>query len=152
MENKKSKLVLPYIYRILPHPPERGRCITHLRTGWGARQRVCRKSFLLSYLKGQCHEIFDFRFSIWISLPQAPDYTIRAISIFFETSWRYSQLKVHHRCCWHRLQMEKIFNQKICNISFGHPIHEKNQKQKISLDTVPLKADNKRVAIYLSLW
>ncbi len=97
MENKKSKPVLPNIYRILPHAPERGRCITHLQIGWGARQRVYRKSFLLSYLKGQCHEIFDFRFSIWMSFPQAPDYTIRAISNFFETSRRYSQLKVHHR-------------------------------------------------------
>ncbi len=26
-------------------------------------------------LKGQCHEIFDFRFTTWISFPQAPDYT-----------------------------------------------------------------------------
>ncbi len=28
----------------------------------------------------------------------APDYTIKAISNFFENSWRYSQLKVHHQC------------------------------------------------------
>jgi hypothetical protein len=33
-------------------------------------------------LKGQCHEIFGFRFSTWISFPQAPDYTIRAVSNF----------------------------------------------------------------------
>ncbi len=33
-------------------------------------------------LKGQRHEIFDFRFSTWISFPQAPDYTIRAVSNF----------------------------------------------------------------------
>jgi hypothetical protein len=33
-------------------------------------------------LKGQCHEIFDFRFSTWIRFPQAPDYTIRAVSNF----------------------------------------------------------------------
>jgi hypothetical protein len=25
-------------------------------------------------LKGQCHKIFDFWFSTWISFPQAPDY------------------------------------------------------------------------------
>ncbi len=24
-------------------------------------------------LKGKCHEIFDFRFSTWISFPEAPD-------------------------------------------------------------------------------
>jgi hypothetical protein len=49
-------------------------------------------------LKRQCHEIFDFRFSTWIHFPQAPDYTIRAVSNFFEDSRRYSQLKVHHWC------------------------------------------------------
>jgi hypothetical protein len=49
-------------------------------------------------LKGQYHEIFDFRFSTWISFPQAPDYTLRAVLNFFENSGRYSQLKVHHQC------------------------------------------------------
>ncbi len=48
--------------------------------------------------------------------PWAPEYTIRADSNFFKNSRRYSQqysqLKVHHRCCWHQWQMEKIFNQK----------------------------------------
>ncbi len=53
-------------------------------------------------LKGQCHEIFYMD-----QFPQAPHYTIRAVSIFFENLQRYSQLKVHQR--W---QMEKIFNQK----------------------------------------
>ena len=56
-------------------------------------------------LKGQCHEIFDFCFFSWISFPQAPEYTNRAVSIFFEYSRRYSQLKVHHRCRWHRWQI-----------------------------------------------
>ncbi len=63
-------------------------------------------------LKGQCHEIFDFWFFSWISFPQAPEYTIRTVSIFVKNSRRYSRLKVHHRCRWHRWQMEKIFNQK----------------------------------------
>jgi hypothetical protein len=49
-------------------------------------------------LKGQCHEIFDFRFSTWISFSQALGYTIETILNFFENSWRYSQLKVQHRC------------------------------------------------------
>ncbi len=40
------------------------------------------------------------------------EYTITAISNFFENSRRYSRLKVHHRCHWHRWQMEKIFKQK----------------------------------------
>ncbi len=44
-------------------------------------------------LKWQCQEIFDFRFFSWISFPQAPEYPIRAASIFFENSRRYSQLK-----------------------------------------------------------
>ncbi len=66
-------------------------------------------------LKGQCHAIFDFLFFSWISFPQASEYTITAISIFFENSRRYSQLKVHHRCQRHRWQMEKNFKQKIFN-------------------------------------
>jgi hypothetical protein len=40
-------------------------------------------------LKGQCHQIFDFRFSTWISFQQAPDYTIRAFSNLFKKLWRY---------------------------------------------------------------
>ncbi len=67
------------------------------------------------WLKGQCHEIFCFWFFSWISFPQASDYTIRAVSNFFENSRRYSQLKVCHRCQRHRWQMEKIFNQKNFN-------------------------------------
>ncbi len=34
-------------------------------------------------LKGQCHEIFCFWFFSWITFPQAPEYTIRAVSNFF---------------------------------------------------------------------
>ncbi len=63
-------------------------------------------------LKGQCHEIFCFWFFSWISFPPAPEYPIRTVSNFFENSRRYSQLKVDHRCRWHRWQMKKIFNQK----------------------------------------
>ncbi len=66
-------------------------------------------------LKGQCHEIFCFWFFYWISFPQASDYTIRAVSNFFENSRRYSQLKVCHRCQRHRWQMEKTFKQKNFN-------------------------------------
>ncbi len=66
-------------------------------------------------LKGQCHKIFDFWFFSWISFPQASEYTITAISNFFENSRWYSRLKVHHRCQRHRWQMEKIFKQKSFN-------------------------------------
>ncbi len=34
-------------------------------------------------LKGQCHEISNFRFFSGISFPQVPEYTIKAISNFF---------------------------------------------------------------------
>jgi hypothetical protein len=44
--------------------------------------------------------------------PQAPEYTIRSVSNFFEISQRYMQLKVHHWCRWHQWQMKKIFNHK----------------------------------------
>ncbi len=56
-------------------------------------------------LKGQCHEIFCFRFFSCITFPQAPDNNIRIISNFFENSRRYSQVKVHHRCQRHRWQI-----------------------------------------------
>ncbi len=80
-----------------------------------------RARFCIS-IKGQCHRIFDFRFSTWISFPQAPGYSIRAVSNFFENSRRYSQLRVHHRCRWHRWQIEKIFNQKNFHYFFWTPL------------------------------
>ncbi len=73
-------------------------------------------------LKGQCHEIFDFWFFSWISFPQASEYTIMAISNFFENSRRYSRHKVHHRCQRHRWQIEKIFKQKNFNNFFWVPL------------------------------
>ncbi len=73
-------------------------------------------------LKGQCHEIFDFCFFSWNSFPQAPEYTNRAVSNFFENSRRYSQLKVHHRCRWHRWQMAKIFKLKNFNYFVWTPL------------------------------
>ncbi len=35
-------------------------------------------------LKGAWHEIFDFRFFSWISVPKAPKYSIGAVLNFFE--------------------------------------------------------------------
>ncbi len=75
-----------------------------------------------SLLKGQCHEIFCFWFFSWISVPPAPEYSIKTDSNFFENSRRYSQLKVCHRCQRHRWQMEKIFNQKNCNNFVWSPL------------------------------
>jgi hypothetical protein len=66
--------------------------------------------FLPVGLKGQCHEIFDFRFSTWISFPQAPDYTIRAVSNFFEIF---------------AAQGEKIFNQKIFHYFAWTPLNNR---------------------------
>ncbi len=55
----------------------------------------------------------DFRLLVFFmnQFPQAPEYTIKAVSIFFENLQRNLQLKVHHHR-WHRWQMEKIFNHK----------------------------------------
>ncbi len=61
-------------------------------------------------LKGQCHKIFCFRFFSWITFPQAPENDIRVISNFLENSRRYSQVKVHHRCRWHRWQIATGIN------------------------------------------
>ncbi len=72
-------------------------------------------------LKGQCHEIFCRWFFLWVSFPPTPECPIRTASNFFENSRRYSQLKVDHRCRWHRWQMKKIFNQKNFNNFVGTP-------------------------------
>ncbi len=76
---------------------------------------LCSCASQIGRLMGQCHEIFDLWFFSWISFPQASEYTITAISNFFENSRRYSLLKVHHRCQWHPWKMEKIFKQENFN-------------------------------------
>ncbi len=63
---------------------------------------LCELTYML---KGQCHEIFCFRFFSWITFPQAPENNFRIISNFFKNSRRYSQVKVHHRCQRHRWQI-----------------------------------------------
>ncbi len=51
-------------------------------------------------LKGQFHEIFDFRFFSHQSIsPKPPSIPLGLFLNFFENSRRYSKLKVHHRCC-----------------------------------------------------
>ncbi len=49
-------------------------------------------------LKGVWHEIFDFRFFSWISVPQASKYSIGAILNFFEYLRKYLWINVYHRC------------------------------------------------------
>ncbi len=88
----------------------------------GIFPNVANRYILNPFLKGQCHEIFDFWFFSLISLPQAPECTIRTVSNFFENSRRYLQLNVCHRCRWHRWQMQKIFNQKSFNYLVWTPL------------------------------
>ncbi len=85
----------------------------HLRTCHGIFSRAERPSeeitrhlilMNMKGLKGQCHEIFASGF-LWISFPPAPEYSIRTVSNFFENSWRYSQVNVHHRYQQHRWQI-----------------------------------------------
>ncbi len=49
-------------------------------------------------LKGTVSRDFRLLVFSWISFPQSPEYTMRAVSNFFENSRTYSQLKVCHRC------------------------------------------------------
>ncbi len=81
--------------------------------------KECFKSCSREYsccLKGQCHEIFDFRFppSLWLYHKGRFD--------FFENLRRYSQLKVHHRCRWLDTggKWKKSLIRKVFFISFGH--------------------------------
>jgi hypothetical protein len=94
---------------------------------------------ICSSIKGTVSRDFLLLVFLWISFSLAPEYQgwiclfsnihdehfhfsqfflfiirypIKTVSNFFEISRRYSQLKVDHRCRWHRWQMKKIFNQK----------------------------------------
>ncbi len=71
-------------------------------------------------LKGQCREIFNCWFFSWISFPQAPEYTIRAVSNFFEHSLRYLQ----HKCTTSVIDTSGKWKKssiiKVLIILFGH--------------------------------
>ncbi len=86
---------------------------------WMRQYKTLRRVKILLF--ESCRKFKGTVFS-WISFPQAPEYTIRAVSNFFENSRRYSQLKVHHWCRWHRWQMEKIFNHKSFNYFVWTPL------------------------------
>ncbi len=66
----------------------------------------------------------DFQLLVFFTnqFPQAPEYTLRVVSNFFENSRRYSQLKVCHRCQRHRWQIQKIFNHKSFNYLVWTPL------------------------------
>ncbi len=71
-------------------------------------------------LKG--HEIST---SVFFHEPVSPKLLSIPLGPFrnlFENFRRYSQLKVHHQCHWHRWQMEKIFDQKSFNYFFRTPL------------------------------
>ncbi len=57
------------------------------------------------FFKGTVSRDFLLLVFSWISFLQAPEYTSRAVSNFFENSRRYSQLKVDHRYQRHRWQI-----------------------------------------------
>ncbi len=96
-------------------------------------------------IKGAVSRDFLFLVLFTNQFPPAPEYCGKTVSNFFENSWRYSQLKVCHRCQQHRWQMEKIFNQKNFNnfvwsplgsrgniyINFGLQVHFQSSIRKI---------------------
>ncbi len=106
----------------LPETGGRGSEIESIRDKYSTGHVVSVHSIWegVTFLKGQCHKIFDFWFFSWISFPQATKYINRAVSNFFENLRRYSQLKVHHWCPWPRGQMEKSSIRKVLIILFGH--------------------------------
>ncbi len=67
---------------------------------------------MYGYLKRQCHQIRIRVFFMGISFPQAPEYPVRVVSIFFLNSQRYTR---HTNGV-----VGKIFNQKSFNSLFGH--------------------------------
>jgi hypothetical protein len=66
-----------------------------------------------NYLKGQFHEIFDFRLFSWINFLQALSISLGLFRIF-------SQLKVANGK-W-KMQMEKILHQKSFNYFVWTPL------------------------------
>jgi hypothetical protein len=95
------------------------------------------------YLKGQCHEIFCFWFFSWISFPQASEYTIGAVSNFFENSRRYSQLKVDHRYQRHQWQTMRLIS------GWGYLIVNLKAKIYIYVNSTIQRCPNKIIKIFL---
>ncbi len=69
------------------------------------------------YLKGVWHEIFDFRIFSWISVPQAPNYSIGAVLNFFKNSRRYLRMNIYAgvNCSAMSTTPAKIFSINPCH-------------------------------------
>ncbi len=82
----------------------------------------------------------DFRIQVFYmdQFPQAPDYTLRAVSYFSENSRRYPQLRVHHQYRWYRWStltceyLRELSKKVEMTLVLFQMIHEKIMKQKIS--------------------
>ncbi len=106
--------------------------------GWEASPpQGTKKKYFFAFFNRNCFYIIlfilftgtvsrDFRLLVFFmnQFPQAPEYTITAISNFFENLRRYSRLKCH-RCRWHRWHMEKIFKLKNAYNFFFTPVGSK---------------------------
>ncbi len=51
-----------------------------------------------AHIKGGLTRDFLLQVFSWISVPQAHEYSTRAVKNFVENLWRYSQINVYHRC------------------------------------------------------
>jgi hypothetical protein len=60
IENKK---VLPNIFKAHTHPHEKGSCIIHLQTRWGAKQSLPRIVYTVLLRMNKCFSIY---FSLWV--------------------------------------------------------------------------------------
>jgi hypothetical protein len=96
-----SQLIRRHLYMIIGFT---------LLTSFRRRATFLRASFSVSLLKGTVSRDFLLLVFSWSSFPQAPEYTIRAVSNFFENSRRYSQLKVDHRCQQYQQQICRRVN------------------------------------------
>ncbi len=124
-------------------PPKTGEFEEKLKTGGVGIFAV------KNLLKGQCHEIFCFWFFSWISFPQAPEYTVRAVSNFFENSRKYSQIKVYHQILPPVslvivLVFDVAFAINIIAIAATHNFNFPGEKRSVHLDQIaaqPLDGD-----------
>ncbi len=82
------------------------------------------------WLKGQCHEIFDFMFFYESASPTPLSKPLGRFRK--KNSRRYSQLKVHHRGRWHRWQMKKSSIRSF-NYFFGIPLWSRIIQRNFSL-------------------
>ncbi len=63
---------------------------------------TCLSSFFQFGIKGSLIRDFRLQFFSWISVPQAPEYSIRIISTFFFNSPRKSWMNVYQQWQWPR--------------------------------------------------